>query len=59
MNGSELSKITHENYSKVTISKDPKHNKHSPNVGKMASKVFGFIGRNFEYKYEKNYTYTI
>ena len=59
MNGSELSKVNHEKDLGVTISNDLKPDKHCSDVVKEANKLVGFIGRNFEYKSEKSYPYTI
>ena len=54
MNCSELFKVSNEKYLVVTISNDLKPSKHcSDLVKKKVNKLFGFIGRTFEYKSEK------
>ena len=58
MNGSGLSKVSHEKEFWPTISNDLKPSKHFSNVFKTADKLVGFIGRTFEYKSE-NCIYSI
>ena len=53
MNGSDLSKVTHEKDLGITISTDLKPSKHCSDVVKTANKLVGFIGRTFEFKSEK------
>ena len=53
MNGSELTKVSHEIDLGITISNDLKPDKHSSDVFKTANKLVGFIGRDFAYKSEK------
>ena len=59
MNGSELSRVSHEEDLEVTISNDLKPSKHCSDVVKTADKLVGFIGKTFEYKSKKSYPYTI
>ena len=53
MNGSELSKVSHEKDLDVTISNDLKPSKHCSHVVMKANKLVGFIGTTCEYKSEK------
>ena len=50
MNGSELSKVSHEKDLWVVISIDLKSNKHCSDAVKKVNKLVGFIGRSFEDK---------
>ena len=45
MNGSEFSKVNHEKYLRVTISKDLKHGKYCSDVVKVTNKlcIVGFM----------------
>ena len=52
MNGSELSKVSHENVSRVTINNDLNPRKHCSDVVKKTNNLVGYMGRNFEYKSE-------
>ena len=57
MNGSELSKVSHEKDLGVTVSKDLKPNKHCSDI-KTVNKLVSFI-RTFGYKSEKSYPYIL
>ena len=59
MNGSELSKLSHEKDLRITISNDLKPSKDCLDVVKTANKLVGFIGRTFQNKSEKSYPNTI
>ena len=59
MNGSELSKVSHERDLKITISNDHIPGKHYSDVIKTNNKLVGFISGTFGYKSEKYYPYTI
>ena len=60
MNVSKLFKVNHEKDLGVTISNDLKPSKHCSDAIKTANKLVGFIGRTFEYKFEKlSYHYLI
>ena len=59
MNGSELTKVSHEKDLGVTINNDLKPSKHCSDVIKTANKLVDFIGRTLEYKNEKRYPFTI
>ena len=52
MNGSKLSKVSHEKYLGVTITNELKPSKHCSDVVKKANRLVGFIRRTFEYKFE-------
>ena len=50
----ELSRVNHEKDLGITISNDLKPDKHCSDVKKKrANKLVGFIGRTFDYKFEK------
>ena len=49
MNGSELSKVSHEKDLGLTISNDLKPTEHCSDVVKKTNKLIGLIGRTFEY----------
>ena len=59
MNGSELSKVSHEKDLGVTISNDLKPRKHYKTLVRQLTNNWLRRKKNFEYKSEKGYPYTI
>ena len=53
MNGSKLSKVSHEKDFGETFDNDFEPSKHCSDVVKTANKLVSFIGRTFQYKSEK------